>query len=167
MKKHLIDITPAAEDITSALAHFAGLRADLASTLKSMEQSERKHTQKLGRRNETWCMEVMEIARQHPEVVPSSINLAALDRDLTGRQIILPLLINSRQLTQMLEDTFLMLGADLFNGTRGIYKSLQIVASLHGLEDIVASLGEHFAKSPRTPTEPPPATTATEPVNPA
>lgn len=149
MKKHLIDIVPAAESITSATAHFTGLRADLAAILHSLEASQRKHTQKLGRRNESWCMEVMEVARQHLEVVPAGISMAALERAITAREMILPLLVSSRQLTQMLEDTFTMLGVDLFNGTRGLYKSMQIVADLHGLEDIVASLGEHFARPSR------------------
>jgi hypothetical protein len=149
MKKHLIDITPAAESIASATAHFTGLRADLATILHSLEESQRKHCQKIGRRNETWCMEVMEVARQHPEVVPASISMEAIERDITAREMVLPLLLSSRQLTQMLEDTFTMLGVDLFNGTRGLYKSMQIVADLHGLEAIVASLAEHFARPSR------------------
>ena len=76
--------------------------------------------------------------------------------------MVLPLLVTSRQITQMLEDTYLMLGVDLFNGARGLYKSMQIVADLHGLEAIVASLGEHFARGPRT-TEPAPASPNTTP----
>ena len=96
MKKHLIDITPAAEDITAATAHFTGLRQSLATILHSLEESQRKHTQKLGRRNETWCLEVMEVARQHPEVVPAGIDMAALERDIAAREIVLPLLVSSR-----------------------------------------------------------------------
>ena len=161
MKKHLIDITPAPEDLTSANAHFTGIRSDLATTLHSLEDSDRKHTQKIGRRNETWCLEVMEIARQYPQVVPPGIDMAALERDLSARTAILPLLVASRQLNRMLEDTFLMLGADLFNGCRGLYKSMQILADLHGLQEIVASLGEHFAKSPRQPKPPEEPTSST------
>jgi hypothetical protein len=163
MKKHLIDISPVAEDITSATAHFAGIRADLASILHSLEESQRKHTQKIGRRNETWCMEVMEVARQHPQVIPASIDMAALERDIAGREIILPLLIASRQMNQLLEDTYLMLGADFFNGSRGLYKSMKIVAALHGLEAIVASLGEHFARGPRKTGAPSETSTTTPP----
>ena len=162
MKKHLIDITPSAESITSATAHFAGIRADLAGILHSLEESQRKHTRKLGRRNESWCMEVMEVARQHPDVVPSGISMAAIERDITAREVVLPLLVSSRQITRMLEDTYTMLGADLFNGTRGLYKSMKIMADLHGLEAIVASLGEHFARASRA-TEPAPATPTTTP----
>ena len=160
MKKHLIDITAGVESITSATAHFAGIRADLSGILHSLEESQRKHAQKLGRRNETWCMEVMEVARQHPEVVPASIDMDAIERDIAAREVILPLLVSSRQLTKMLEDTFTMLGIDLFNGARGLYKSMKIVADLHGLEAIVASLGEHFAKKSRT-AEPAPASPTT------
>ena len=49
-------------------------------------------------------MEVMEVARQYPEVVPAGISMAALERDITP-QVVLPLLVASRQLTRMLEDT--------------------------------------------------------------
>ena len=46
MKKHLIDITPSAGSLTSATAHFAGIRADLAAILYSLEESQRKHTRR-------------------------------------------------------------------------------------------------------------------------
>ncbi len=149
MKKHLIDINPAPENLASASTHIAGIRADLATILHSLEDGQRLHNQMLGRRNETWCMEVMEIARQYPQVVAPGINMAALERDVAAREAILPLLIASRQLNQLLEDTYTMLGADLFNGSRGLYRTMKILADLHGLGAIVARLSERFARPSR------------------
>ena len=166
MRKHLIDIAPTPASIASAHAHFHAIRTELAYVLHSLEDGERKHSQKLGRSNETWCMEVMEVVRQHPIVVPAGMSMAALERDLAAREMLLPLLIASRQITRLLEDTYVMLGVDVFNGARGLYKSMQLVADLHGLEEIVAKLSLHFARPPRTKQGETTTGTPTEPTSP-
>ena len=157
MKKHLIDSTIPTEVATVVREGFATILEQLTGYVHSMEDSERKHTMKLGRRNEGWCKEVMEVARQNPDNIPKNLNVAAIERDIVLRETVLPMLTVSRQLTQILEDTFTMAGADLYNGTRGIYKCLQVIADTHGLGETIERLSQHFAKSPREKKEPTPA----------
>jgi hypothetical protein len=163
MKPHLVDFTFTAEDLIAAAAGQAEAHERLAPGLKVLQDSNRRRVQHLGTRNETFAMAAIEIARQHPQVVPPGIDMAALERDIVARQQLIPFLVRSRQYTRMLEDTIAMHGVDLFNGGRGIYKTLQIVGDLFGLADSVAQLGEHFARGSREEGDPTAGVTTTEP----
>ena len=165
MKKHLIDVTFGAEAVTGAGTDLTGAMTKLSPGLQVLQDWERKRIRHLGTRNETFSMAAIEVARQHPAVVPAGIDMAALERDIAARQQLLPLLVRARQLVRMLEDTVSMLGADIFNGARGIYKSLLIVGELYGLAEVVAELSQHFARSASEPVEPAPA--PSQPGNPA
>ncbi|MHA3775711.1 hypothetical protein ACXR0O_29705 [Verrucomicrobiota bacterium sgz303538] len=150
MKKHLIDIVIAADDMTAAAAHMTGLHQKLSPALQILQDGDRSRVQHLGTRNETFSMAAIELARQHPQIIPAGIDMTALERDIMARQQLLPMLLNARQLTRMLEDTVAMLGVDIYNGGRAIYRSAQLVGELYGLAEIVAQLGEHFAKAPKS-----------------
>ena len=154
MKKHLIDIVIAADDMTAATTHMTGLRQKLASALQILQDGDRNRVQHLGTRNETFSMAAVELARQHPQIIPAGIDMAALERDIAARQQLLPMLLNARQLTRMLEDTVAMLGVDIYNGGRAIYRSAQIVGDLYGLAEVVEQLSQHFARTPKEVTDP-------------
>lgn len=162
MKKHLIDIVIAAEDMTAAVTHMTGLHQKLSPALQVLQDGDRNRVQHLGTRNETFSMAAIELARQHPQIIPAGIDMTALERDIVARQQLLPLLLNARQITRMLEDTVAMLGVDIYNGGRAIYRSAQIVGDLYGLAEVVEQLAQHFARTPKetadpvsTPTAPP------------
>jgi len=157
MKKHLIDVTFSSETITGATADITGATTKLSPGLQVLQDWERKRVQHLGTRNETFSMAAIEVARQHPEVIPAGIDMAALERDIAARQQLLPLLVRARQLVRMLEDTIAMLGSDIFNGGRAIYKSLLIVGELYGLAEVVEQLSQHFTRSKSEPDESAPA----------
>jgi hypothetical protein len=165
MKKHLIDVTFGAEAVTGAGTDLTGAITKLSTGLHVLQDWERKRIQHLGTRNETFSMAAIEVARQHPQVIPAGIDMAALERDIAARQQILPLLVRSRQLVRMLEDTLMLLGSDIYNGARGIYKSLLIVGELYGMAEVVDELSQHFSKSASEPTAPAPA--PSEPGTPA
>jgi hypothetical protein len=101
---------------------------------------------------------VIELARQNPGLIPATIELAALERDIAAREQLLPLLFRLQRLVRMLEDTTIALGVDMYEGARGLYKAMKITAEINGLVEVVAALGERFAAQGRrkqTPSEEP------------
>jgi hypothetical protein len=162
MKKHLIDVTPTAAEISAANAHLDGIFQSIGASLRILADGERNRVQHLGRRNETFALAAIEVARQNPQVVPPGIDMAALERDITARAHFLPMLMRFRQMTRMMEDTVAMLGVDIYGGGRGVYRSLQLVGDIFGLADTVEELGQHFAKTPTEKDESPSAGDAAE-----
>src|SRR5262245_1779076 len=96
MKKHLIDVVIAAEDMTAAVTHMTGLNQKLSPALQVLQDGDRNRVQHLGTRNETFSMAAIELARQYPQIIPAGIDMDALERDIVARQQLLPLLINAR-----------------------------------------------------------------------
>jgi hypothetical protein len=68
MKKHLIDTNFATEDLTTATTSASAIRAALPS-LKNLNESERTTLQRMGLRNESFSMGIIELARLHPQAV--------------------------------------------------------------------------------------------------
>ncbi|MHA3770074.1 hypothetical protein ACXR0O_00890 [Verrucomicrobiota bacterium sgz303538] len=157
MKKQLIDITIAADDITAVTTALTTLQTKL-SFLLPLEEAERKRLRRLGLRNETFSLGVIDIAQGNPQVVPAGIDMAALQRDVAAREQLLPLLREMQRLTRLMEDTVILLGCDIYEGGRALYKTMKVVGELHGLSEVIAELGRRFAKK-RT-TEPATGSTA-------
>ena len=153
MKKHLIDITVASETVTTAKGHIDSLRASLTFLL-SLQEDERKRLRRLGLRNETFSLGAIEVARNHPQVIPAGIDMAAIERDITAREQLLPLLRDLQSFTRLLEDTVILLGCDIYEGGRTVYKSMKLVGDLYGLSEIIAELGLRYARKSSTGTAP-------------
>ncbi|RYD71346.1 MAG: hypothetical protein EOP84_25040 [Verrucomicrobiaceae bacterium] len=160
MKNHLIDITITPEALTDMRAAVATLSTETEVFGIHLDEAQRKHSMKIGTRNESFVRDMLEFARQHPHLVPSGIDITAIQRDLTARDQITPLLFQIKALTRTLEDTHLALGIDLFNGTRGFYKAVKPIALINGVQDIIARIGQRFARQKKTTTEPAPVSTS-------
>src|SRR5687768_2469147 len=105
MKNHIIDATISAESITSMTTAVATLNTEVADFGINLDEAERKHSQKLGTRNETFAREMLEFAQQYPQLMPAGIDVAALQRDLAARDQVTPILFQLKGLVRTLEDT--------------------------------------------------------------
>ncbi len=161
MRKHRIDISPVTEDLTAVSTKTAEIVAALGF-LVPLEEGERKALPRLGLRNETFALGVIDLARQNPQVVPAGIDMAALQRDVAAREALLPLFRELQRITNLLQDTLTLLGCDMYEGSRALYKSMKVIGDLHGLAEAIAELGRRFANQGRSQqapgTTPPPAT---------
>jgi hypothetical protein len=167
MKRDLIDIAPSAESLTTIQTHLTTIATE-CSFLVGLDEDQRTRLARLGLRNETFSLQVIETARQNPGAVPALIDLAGLLRDVDAREKLLPILIQMQTLTTLLEDTMILLGVDIYNGARAIYKTLQVVGDANGLSEILADLGKRFEKKSKqteTPGSSPTNPTGTTSTN--
>jgi len=156
MKNHLIDITIAAESRTAMTTSVANLNTEISAFGINLDDAQRKHSQKLGTRNETFAREMLEFARQHPNLIPAGIDITAIQRDLDARDAITPVLFQLKALVRTLEDTHTALGVDLFNGTRAFYKAVKPIALINGVQDIIKRIGQRFANQGPRKAQPTP-----------
>jgi hypothetical protein len=156
MKNHIVDITIAAESALSMGTAVTTLNTEVSAFGAHLDDSERKHSQKMGTRNETFSREMLEFARQRPDLMPAGISVAALQRDLLARDQITPLLFQLEALVRTLQDTHTGLGVDLFNGTRALYKAVKPIAEINGVQDVISRIGQRFegqGKKKKLPVE--------------
>ena len=154
MKNHIIDATISAESLTSVNTALTDIEQEIATYAVALDEAQRKHSLRIGTRNEPFCREMLELARERPELVPAGIDSAALQRDLLARDQLTPILFRLKALTRQVEDTHVALGVDLYNGCRALYKAIKPLALINGVVEIVARIGLRFAKQGRRKVEP-------------
>lgn len=161
MKKHLVDMTVSAESLTGALADITGLEGFVEPIAFTLDDDQRKRLQRLGLRNESFSRGVIELARQNPALVPAQLNLAAIERDVTARDTLLPVLFRINRIARFLEDTVIALGVDEYEGARALYKTMKITAAGSGVADDLEALGRRFARTAPASGEAEPTTPVT------
>lgn len=87
--------------------------------------------------------------------------MAALERDIDAREMLLPLYRDLQRTTKMIEDTLTLLGCDIYEGSRALYKTMKVIGDLYGLGEAIAELGRRFAKQSVTKTGAGAGTTST------
>src|SRR5687768_5244674 len=105
MKNHIIDTTITAESLTDMNAAAATLSTEVSTFGIHLDDTQRTHSQKMGTRNESFARDMVEFARQYPQLIPTGINFSAIERDLIARDQITPVLFQLKALTRTLEDT--------------------------------------------------------------
>jgi hypothetical protein len=154
MKNHIIDAVIGAESITSMTTAVTTLNTEVAEFGIHLDDAERKHSQKMGTRNETFAREMLEFARQYPALMPAGIDVAALQRDMVARDQVTPILFQLESLVRTLRDTHTALGVDMYNGTRALYRAVKPIAAINGVQDIISRIGQRFAGQGRKKTVP-------------
>jgi hypothetical protein len=145
MKNYIIDATITAETITNISGGLTGIEQEIATFALTLDAAQRKHSLRIGTRNETFCREMMDLAQDRPELFPAGIDLAALERDVAARDKLTPILFRLKALTRQVEDTHIALGVDIYNGTRAMYKAVKPLALINGVAEIIARIGQRFA----------------------
>jgi hypothetical protein len=148
-----IDITIAAEKITVLNAAFTTIETEL-DFLLALDPETAKHIARMGLRNETFTRGALAAAAQNPALIPSSLDMAALDRDLVAWEQLLPFRQRAQRLYERLNDTSLVLGADLYSGALAIYKVLKAFGPAAGLGGLLQELSRRFKAKAKTENPP-------------
>jgi hypothetical protein len=138
---------------------LADLEAQL-SGLGSMDADRRKGLPRMGGKSETFCRQALNVLEQNPQVVPPSLKVAEARADLDAIDRLRPRLQRLQRLTERAQDSETMLGSDVMACALQGYALLKVAGKNQGLEGLRRELGSRFAKSPRLPAEPAPASNA-------
>ena len=148
--KDIIDFTLAAEDRTEVIAALTTLEQKLPEF--ALTKSDIRRIAHFGQKNETFVMEAIEAAKQNPALIPPNVSLAAVDRDLAGREQLAEIALRVERLHERLTHTRQALGADLYGAARAIYKAFQEFGPGAGISELVERLGLRFKNQGRKKT---------------
>jgi hypothetical protein len=76
------------------------------------------------------------------------------ERPVAREQQLTPVLFHLKALTRQVEDTHNALGIDLYNGCRALYKAIKPIALINGVADLIARIGQRFARQGRRKATP-------------
>ncbi len=146
MSENRIDLALAQEQVDKVLA---GLKAieDTLPGLIELTPEQRKGMSRYSERDLGFILKALDIAQQHPEILPPSFRLDAMKRDVDTLQKLDTLLRALPRLADKIGDSHFAAGSESEGHARSIYQFVKTHNSLTGgLEDALAELGKQFAR---------------------
>ena len=155
-----IDITLSAEQTAAISAAVTGLTTAMPFLL-GYTPEERRRLQRLGPRRESFARLAVETATQNPDLIPASVNLVGIIRDVELHEVLTSVRTTLQQILQQVEDTQQAAGWDIYNGGLEIYRALKSHGRNRGLGDTLNQLKTRLRTArvkpldDETPTTPP------------
>ena len=147
-----INITLSAEQTAAISAAVTGLNTAMPFLL-GYTPEERRRLQRLGPRRESFARLAVETATQNPDLIPASVNLPGLTRDVALHEVLTSVRTQLQQLLQQVEDTQQAAGWDIYNGGLEIYRALKSHGRNRGLGETIAQLKTRLRSAPVKPLE--------------
>ncbi len=141
-----ISIAFTAAQLATMDTALTNLEAALAGKVVNLTVEQRKIYGKINNKRENWIDKVREYSTQMPAIIPSYLNIAEHDKDIVARKAIMPRLNRLESIRRSMEDTAMLLGADLYNNSLGIYGNVKEMSkrNVPGITPIHLDLKEQF-----------------------
>jgi len=154
MIPNTVDAVLSAKDLDDIQAAINILRDKLSFAI-ALTPEERRRLSKIGLKNQTFTERALQLARQHPELVPPGVNVDAAQRDLDLFLAITPVTTTLGELQHLAEDTQTIVGSEAYAAARAAYKSAKTMGVGTGLDDALNDLSRRFRRrsSPASPEE--------------
>jgi len=136
----LAAIDTALTELETQFAGLVGLTAD-----------QRRALTKMGNKSEAFCRQTMSLLGQNPQLVPESVRLADSRQLLEALDELRPRMQRLQRLGERIADTDTAVGSAVMQTALQGYALLKVTGRNQGLEGLRESVGERFARKPRTP----------------
>jgi len=136
----LTAIDTALTELETQFAGLVGLTAD-----------QRRALTKMGNKSEAFCRQTMSLLGQNPQLVPESVRLADSRQLLEALDDLRPRMQRLQRLGERIADTDTAVGSAVMQTALQGYALLKVTGRNQGLEGLRESVGERFARKPRTP----------------
>src|SRR5690606_12894664 len=121
--------------------------------------TERLRLPRLGPRRESFARLAIEAAQQNPTLIPASISLDEVQRDMELLEVLTTVRTRLQQILQQVEDTHHAAGRDVFAVALEIYSALKNHGRNSGLDETLRQLKTRFRTPPAAEGEPEEPTT--------
>ena len=158
MSKNRISVSFTPDAVQRIALSLSGLEADLAALI-ALSKEERRDMFKMGTKSHAFCTTALNVAEQHPGIMPRDFDLNAFREDQNALDVLRPLAMRLNQLHQRMADTELALGSDLMASALEVYGIVKSSAKDKGLDEARRVLSERFGRNGPRRTEPAPADT--------
>ncbi|MGV3532643.1 MAG: hypothetical protein ACO1QR_09770 [Chthoniobacteraceae bacterium] len=146
-------------DITLTTEQKAGITTAIDALPTAMPfllgytPEERLRLPRLGPRRESFARLAIETAQQNPTLVPTSISLVEVQRDLELLEVLTSVRTRLQQILQQVDDTHHAAGRDVYAVALEIYGALKNHGRNSGLDDTLRQLKTRLRTPPTTEPE--------------
>jgi len=135
------------------LVAIASLK-DSLSFLKPLSAEKRQSLAKLGDKSRAFVEKALDVALQHPDILPRAFDLDEMQRDVDAFRALYAVAMELERLQRLVDDTVMALGSDAYSASLAIYTYAKANQDEFGLESKVDDLSRRFSRSaPRSRPE--------------
>jgi hypothetical protein len=95
------------------------------------------------------------MAQEGSDYLPGAFDAAEFKTDLEAYDDLVPLLQKATKLQELLDDTLVLIGSDLYVAALDHYAAAKRSGKAGGLDELMGALGQRFARRAKTPPTPP------------
>ena len=148
MPEKCVSATIAQADLDAIKTAIQTLR-DKLPFLIALTPEESKSLNRMGDKSRAFVAKAMEVALQHPEILPGVFDVQEMRDDLSLFEQLYPIQMELSQLYTLIEDTTAIAGSEAFTAARMVYNFAKACEMEGELEPLLDDLGKRFRKSRR------------------
>lgn len=123
--------------------------------LISLTAEERRGIAKLGDKSHAFVTKALELATQHPEILPGNLSVAEFKKDVDLFSQLYGIIQPLTLLVDKINDTQMEAGAEAYSAALIVYQSAKISGTdIGGLDSVLDDLGKRFSRKANTVKEP-------------
>ncbi|OFX82159.1 MAG: hypothetical protein A2X12_03245 [Bacteroidetes bacterium GWE2_29_8] len=155
---NMISVEFTAQEIADIAAAIQAIKTIVAPKAINLTPNERHKFARVSYEMEYWTQNVHNYMVLNPILVPPYINLPEHEKDIKARNDMRTMLNGLKEITEMLDDTRLLLGTDVYNNSIAFYRNVKISAlqNVPGSTNIYQDLQQQFPGRPKKKIPPTP-----------
>ncbi len=144
-QQNKIDAVLAPEDKRAVLDLILKMEERL-HFLVALSAEERHELPKMGDRSQAFVHKTVEVAREHPEVLPEDFDVEGLARDVALYDALQPIVFAIMQLQELLVDTITAAGSDAYVTALQVYEAAQAAQIATPLDALMTEMKVYFTE---------------------
>jgi hypothetical protein len=144
--KNKISATLSAAERDEIIAKIAEIKTKLPFLL-NLTTAERSQFRKMGNKGVAYVADCMRAGKAFPKILPPSIDITELERDLTLHNYLSEIAVNVRSLAEGIDDTIMAAGSDAMSNSDDIYAYLKRAGgSDDNIKTHLNQMGRHYKR---------------------
>jgi hypothetical protein len=144
--ENLISISFTDEELQQADEHIAALKSLFEGKCVTLTPNQRKEYGRLGDGNANWVLKTVNYSTDQPSFNPIFLDKAEFDKDNAAHTALTPRFNQMEAVHNMIDDTLLVLGFDLYQSALSYYKNIKMLSekNVPGAKAIYDDLSAQF-----------------------
>ena len=144
--ENLISISFTDEETQQAGTGIDALKSLFEGKCVTLTPEQRKTYGRLGDRNANWVKKVIDYTDNQPNFNPAFLNKGEMDKDYLALSALMPLFNRIDAVHDMMDDTLLVIGNDLYMAALVYYRNIKMLAheNVPGAKAIYDDLSSQF-----------------------
>ena len=117
-----------------------GLLPETVGTVRRLTPDEVRRIVKMGDQTEQFCRQTALVLEQNQHVLPPTLDLADMKRDMAAYELLRPRLLRLKEILARVEDTQMALGSDIMVAASDGYALMKMFGKAEGLSALQESM---------------------------